>query len=163
MYLTITYLDLDCPKPYGLIGSIEVQGYRKVNSMSESVNEKTVKSFIDGINRQNIKALENLFSEDLVVIYPDLRKEDKTDYLKHWAHEWGAFPDGYATIEHILSKGDIVMTEWHWKGTWKKEYQGRPPTNKAYESIPGVFVIELENAKIKLIRYYWLPQLLFSS
>lgn len=53
-----------------------------------------------------------------------------------------------------ICQRNLVAAEFDWKATNKGEYHGNPPTNKVYEA-PCVMVFELENAEIKLARYYF--------
>ena len=121
-------------------------------------NEKVVRYLVDAINRHDVEAVLDLCTDDVVVIYSNLRRLYKEEYGTDLAHEWETIPDTSLQIMSLISNGDIVVLEWYWKGTRTGEYHGRPATNKMYEA-PGVFIIELEKGKIKLVKYYWNPAL----
>jgi steroid delta-isomerase-like uncharacterized protein len=117
-------------------------------------NERVVKELWDASNRQDMETLANLLSDDLVFIRVHLTKQSKEEWLKELLHEWEAFPDAKTEIRTIMSKGNTVMTEADWRGTWKNEYLGRPPTNQVIE-FPVAYLFEVEEGKIKQIRSYW--------
>ena len=70
-----------------------------------------------------------------------------------------AFPDAKVEMRTIMSRGDTVIVEADFRGTWKNEYLRSPPTKQVYE-FPCVNLHEAENGKIKQLRGYWKTALL---
>ena len=126
--------------------------------MSESENERIVRVFFEVYNRHEQESMFDVWSDDLEVITPTLRKLDKEGFKEEMLHERSAFSDAQMTLRNLTSKGNIVAVETDWKGTQTGEYLGRSPTNITYEA-PGAWIFELENSLINRIRYYFNPAL----
>jgi predicted ester cyclase len=58
-----------------------------------------------------------------------------------------AFPDSHTNIEHIIAENDLVVVFLNGIGTYKGEFQGRPPTNKQV-NIRSADLYRIENEKI---------------
>ena len=129
--------------------------------MTETENERVVRDFWGAVNRHDIDGIINLLTDDFNVVYSNLRRLNKDEYRRDLVHEFDAL-GSQIRIETMLSKGDTVVTECVWKGTHKKEYQGRPATNKTSEA-PGAYFFELKDNKIRLIKYYWNPSTVFDA
>jgi steroid delta-isomerase-like uncharacterized protein len=124
-----------------------------------SENEMVVQAFIDAINEHDIEAIAKQLSDDVKVVYSSLRVLNKEEYLNDFVHEFEAL-ESKLRIDTFISKGNIVVLEWYWWGVHMKDYHGRPATGKTLEA-PGVFLFVLKGKKIKLIKYYWTPSLVF--
>ena len=128
--------------------------------MSESENEKVVREMVDAVNRHDVEAFLEYCADDVVAIYSSLnRYEGKEEWGRDLAHEWETVPDTNLRIMSMISGGNTVVLEWYWKGTITGDYHGIPATNKTYEA-PGVWIIEFEKGKVKLVKYYWNPALM---
>ena len=57
-----------------------------------------------------------------------------------------AFPDFYATIEHLIAEGDQVVLHMTWTGTQEGEFMGIPPTGKRI-SINVIDILGLAEGK----------------
>jgi predicted ester cyclase len=127
--------------------------------MSIIENEIVVRGFIESFdNAYDLESARKFLTNNCEIIYPNLSKLNKEDYLKDLKYESTAFSNVSIKIDFIVSKGNKVVTECSWIGTRTGEYRGIEPSNVTYEA-PGVFIFEVENGKITLLKYYWNPTL----
>ena len=118
-------------------------------------------AFIEAINRHDIEGIGKVLSDNVTIIFPSLRKIIKEEYLEDFVHEFEAL-NSKLRIDSIVSKDNTVALEYYWWGEHRKEYHGRPATGKSLEC-PGAFFFELKDNKIKVIKYYWNPSLVFDK
>jgi len=100
--------------------------------MATEENKAIVRRFVEEVqNRQNLGALNELFSPDFVdhsgiSTLPPTLDGTKQFFTKLFT----AFPDISATIHDQVADGDKVVTRKTFQGTHQGEYMGIPPTGK---------------------------------
>jgi predicted ester cyclase len=58
-----------------------------------------------------------------------------------------AFPDFYATVEHLIAEGDLVVLHMTWTGTQEGEFMGIPPTGNRI-SVNVIDIIRVANGEL---------------
>jgi len=66
---------------------------------------------------------------------------------------YASFPDVRIRVDRMVSQGNTVVAEATITGTHKGEYLGIPATGKSIE-LPFVHIYDLEDGKVKLMKYY---------
>jgi steroid delta-isomerase-like uncharacterized protein len=57
-----------------------------------------------------------------------------------------AFPDLQFTVEEQIAEGDMVVTRWTARGTYRGELQGRPAAGKQI-TVPGIGIARIVDSK----------------
>lgn len=122
--------------------------------MTERENEQTVRGWFEAYNRRDIDTMMGLCADDCIAIYPTLREYDKNAWRQDLAVEVRAFPDAEVRLLSLIAQDEQVAAEFSWKAAQKGEYRGNPPDNQTYQ-FPCVLIFDLEQAKLKSVRYYW--------
>ena len=99
--------------------------------MSTEQNKALVRQLVEEvINQGNISMIDELAIPDFVEHeelppgIPPGREAPKALF----SMLLNAFPDFYATIEHLIAEGDQVVLHMTWTGTQEGEFMGIPPT-----------------------------------
>jgi predicted ester cyclase len=99
--------------------------------MSIEENKAIVRrAYEEGMNRRDMRIIEEAFSPDYVNYFPAGQGEVRgIDEFKKvlWAF-LTAFDDLTFTVEDILGEGDEVALRWSARGVHTGEYRGIPPT-----------------------------------
>lgn len=107
---------------------------------SHTNNEKVIQSLIDAINSKHIERMDELFSEDAVMDWP--QSGEKIIGGDNRRGVYNAFPAlPTITPKRIVSNGDLVVAE------ALMDYGGSK-TN-------GVFIFEFKDGKIAKETAYW--------
>ena len=122
--------------------------------MTESENEKIVEKIFEAINSQDWDAMMNHYADDMTVVWDEGTIADKEQERKSLEWATDAFAPFRTRVDRMISQGNTVVVEWTNTATHKSELFGIPATNKRYE-ISGVFIIDFEDGKVKLLKYYW--------
>ncbi len=122
--------------------------------MSAIENLEVVRKFCEAYSRGDPKAMMALCSDDCIAVYPTLVRYDKDMWARLLTEELEAFPDASIRILTPVAQDDKVAIEFGWKATHKGTVRGVPPTNRAFD-LPCMLLFELENGKLKLVKYYW--------
>jgi steroid delta-isomerase-like uncharacterized protein len=108
-------------------------------------NKAIVRRYLDEIvNRRNLTAFENFFSED--VVFNDVR--NFTTHLPAFMLAiQNAFPDHHLTIGDQIAEGDKVVTRVTFHGTHKGAFNGIGATGKRLEWA-GIAIDRIANGKV---------------
>ena len=121
--------------------------------MSENENERVVQKIFEAYKRRDIDDYISYFADDSIWVLPDGTRLDKNMHAG-MRGDFAAFPDTNWYIEHMVSKGNIVVAEWTLIATHKGVFLGIPATNKKVE-MQGVSIFQFESGKVKLYKDYW--------
>ena len=99
--------------------------------MSTEQNKALVNRLVEEVlNQHNVSVIDEIASPDFVeheALPPGIppgREAPKALF----SMLLNAFPDFYATIEHLIAEGDQVVLHMTWTGTQEGEFMGIPPT-----------------------------------
>jgi limonene-1,2-epoxide hydrolase len=110
-------------------------------------NEKIIVEFVNAWSRLDAKELSSFFAEDGIYhnipIEPVEGKKNIEDFINNFSASWA---DTNWDIIHIISKGDIVITE--------RLDRTQTQSGKSVE-LPCVGIFELQDGKIKIWRDYF--------
>ena len=121
--------------------------------MSGSDNESYVLKGFEAFNRQDIDAIMEQLTEDFAYISVTRYRMDKEEYRKFIDVMYASFPDVRIRVNRTVSQGNTVVVEATITGTHKGDYLGIPATGKSIE-LPAVYICDLEEDKLKLMKYY---------
>jgi steroid delta-isomerase-like uncharacterized protein len=94
------------------------------------MNKILIQSFIQEVfNKHNLTALDKYYAPNVTYHNPTTG-QGRQGFKQVLASFFSAFPDIYATIEHIVAENHVVLVFLNWTGTHKGEFQGIPATNK---------------------------------
>jgi len=122
--------------------------------LTESENEKIVEKIFEARNSQDWDAMMSHYADDVTVIKVLGTIWDKEQERKFMVSIADAYGPMESRVDRMISQGNTVVVEWTNTATHKSEWFGIPATNKRWE-IPGVFIIDFEDGKVKLLKYYW--------
>jgi len=99
--------------------------------MSEE-NKAVIRRLVEAVNNQDIKAIENVYTPDLVYYGTgELAKADRNTFVQFLSAMIAGFPDLRLTIDDLLADEDKVVYRLTIQGTHTAEMMGIPATNKA--------------------------------
>lgn len=103
----------------------------------EAKNKERIRAFVDAINRQDWRALEQLTA-------PGFRRhstaagqhsvESRDDLISFLKKEYEAFPDGQEVIEDLVAEGNKVAARQRFMGTQTGPLGDYPPSGKIMSS-----------------------------
>lgn len=105
-------------------------------------------------NRNDLDAMMENFSDDMIHISASGTRYDKKGMLEAIALLLSIFPDARIRADRMVTHAYAVWVEFTFTGTHKKELFGIPATEKEIE-IPGVWILDFEDSKVKLCKEYW--------
>lgn len=113
---------------------------------------ETVRAFYDVANRlANGEALvpddERLLAPEFRAIAPGMPPMDRDGFLRFTTEFAESFPGFSITIDDLVVGDDLVATRVTWRGTHLGEFQGIPPTGRAFE-VMGMHFDRLADGKI---------------
>ena len=126
--------------------------------MAERRNEAIWQDFFEAYNRRDVDAIMKLCADDCVAIYPDLTRYSKNEWRSMFGKEFQAFPDAQVRNVSVISQGDRVAIEFDWTATQQQTYaQGELEwsTVGVTFDIPCVFIADMKDGCLKLVKYYW--------
>ena len=116
--------------------------------MSIEENKEIVRRYQEIYNRNDLDALSEVVSEDLLTpkIMPGIPTGMEGAKAAHRIMLAG-FPDYQTTIDDLFAEGDKVAARITMSGTNTGSFMGIPPTGK-YVSFTGIYIARLANGKI---------------
>jgi steroid delta-isomerase-like uncharacterized protein len=107
-----------------------------------------VRRYFDAANRDDLAALDDLLSPDVIDhgAYPG-QAAGRDGFKQFFAFWRTAFPDLVYTIEDEIADGDRVVVRWTARGTHRGMYHGVAPTGKRV-TMSGIQINRLANGKI---------------
>src|SRR5262245_35756080 len=102
--------------------------------MTSYHNKAVVRAFVEAINRQDWRRLDDLLAPDFVrhsttFGQPRIRsREQLRDFL---AAEAGTFPDAHETIHLLVAEGDLVAVHSAFRGTQRGPMGPFPATGRS--------------------------------
>jgi len=115
---------------------------------------RAVEKIFKAWNRNDLDAMMDNFSDDMICISASGTRYDKKGMLEAIAWILSIFPDARIRADRMVSQAYAVWVEFTFTGTHKKELFGIPATEKEIE-ISGVWILDFEDSKVKLCREYW--------
>ena len=115
---------------------------------------RAVEKIFEAWNRHDLDVMMDNFSDDMIRIGASGTRYDKKGMLEDMAWFLSIFPDARTRVDRMVSQGYAVWVEFTITGTHKKELFGIPATDKEIE-IPGVWILDFEDSKVKLCKEYW--------
>ena len=125
--------------------------YNQLKADKEYV-ESNVKMYSDVWNsvflEKNIDLVtsEN-FHEDVTVVTSNGDVTGLENFKGYYANYLNGFSDGEFTAVHVFSQGDMLVKQWHFKGTHDGEFFGIPATNKQLD-LTGTTIVKLKVGKV---------------
>jgi len=116
----------------------------------EEKNTAAMKGLYEELNKGNLKAIDELFTDNFRFHYLGSdtgMSMDKAGMSRGMAEFLTAFPDLQVTIPDLIAKGDKVWAYTIMRGTHKGEFMGWKPTGKKIE-VEGVEIARLVNGKV---------------
>jgi ketosteroid isomerase-like protein len=115
----------------------------------EQQNEALVRAVFDGLNKRNEAIYQELYAPEYRWYFPannpkGMTREEEAGFVKLL---WAAFPDIRWQVVEMLAGGDRIEVRFAVRGTHTNEYQGLPPTGKAFES-GGVWTGRIKDGKL---------------
>jgi len=102
--------------------------------MTSDHNKAVVRAFVEAINQQDWRRLDDLLAPDFVrhsttFGQPQIRsREQLRDFL---AGEAGTFPDAHETIHFLVAEGDLVAVHSAFRGTQRGPIGPFPATGRS--------------------------------
>ena len=125
----------------------------KTQAAVEQQNMALVTKTFDELNKKNADVYQELYAPDYGWYFPannpkPLTREEEAGFVKLL---WAGFPDIRWQLVEMFAGGDRVMVRFAVRGTHTNEYQGLPPTGKAFES-GGVWTGRINDGKLVEVR-----------
>ena len=126
-------------------------------SMSTEQNKTVVRAFVEAINRQDWRSLDELIAPDFVRHSsasgpPPIRSRDQLrDFL---AGEAITFPDGCETIHFMLAEGDMVAVHSDFRGT-QRGPMGPYPASGRTLSAAFISIYRIADGRIAEVWVEW--------
>tara|TARA_A100001011_G_scaffold144422_1_gene152606 strand:- start:17366 stop:17866 length:501 start_codon:yes stop_codon:yes gene_type:complete len=111
-----------------------------VNMYSDVWNAVFSEKNIDLVTSEN-------FHEDVTVVTSNGDVTGLENFKGYYANYLNGFSDGEFTIVHVFSQGDMLVKQWHFKGTHDGEFFGIPATNKKLDLI-GTTIVKMKDGKV---------------
>ena len=117
--------------------------------MSIEENKNIVRRYQDIYNSNNLEALTEVVSEDLLTpkIMAGVPQGIEGAKAAHQIMLTG-FPDYQTVIDDLIAEGDKVAARITMSGTNKGSFMGIPPTGK-FISFTGMYIARIANGKIE--------------
>jgi predicted ester cyclase len=116
--------------------------------MSNAENKKIVRRYQEIYNSNDLEALGEVVSEDLLTpkIMPGIPSGMEGAKAAHRIMLAG-FPDYQTVIDDLVAEGDKVVARITMSGTNTGNFMGIPPTRKRV-SFTGIYIARIANGKI---------------
>lgn len=116
--------------------------------MSNAENKKIVRRYQEIYNSNDLEALGEVVSEDLLTpkIMPGIPSGMEGAKAAHRIMLAG-FPDYQTVIDDLVAEGDKVAARITMSGTNTGNFMGIPPTGK-HVSFTGIYIARIANGKI---------------
>ena len=116
--------------------------------MSNAENKKIVRRYQEIYNSNDLEALGEVVSEDLLTpkIMPGIPSGMEGAKAAHRLMLVG-FPDYQTVIDDLVAEGDKVAARITMSGTNTGNFMGIPPTGK-HVSFTGIYIARIANGKI---------------
>jgi len=116
--------------------------------MSNAENKKIVRRYQEIYNSNDLEALGEVVSEDLLTpkIMPGIPSGMEGAKAAHRLMLVG-FPDYQTVIDDLVAEGDKVAARITMSGTNTGSFMGNPPTGK-HVSFTGIYIARIANGKI---------------
>ncbi len=116
--------------------------------MSVEENKALVRRFWDAFKRNDVAALEEVTSQDVVYhTAPPGLSAGIQGYRELMAMYFSSFPDLQITVDDMIAEGDKVVTRFTGRGTHRGDFMGAAPTGKQGE-IGGISIIRVTGGKV---------------
>jgi predicted ester cyclase len=102
-----------------------------------SENKALVRRLVEAINRNDLEAVDELFSPELAKV----ARRSFTDFRS-------AFPDWHQEITDLIAEGDKVVALFACSGTHRGTWRGVAPTNARFERVPEVYRFTFSEGRI---------------
>lgn len=119
-------------------------------------------AFEQGIHLYNagdIDAYAQEYTEDAVLVRPEVTVVGRAAIGELWRREKAMFPDRTLRIDALLAQGDLVMAEWTWTGTnagarTAPDGSLLPPSGRRVQ-LRGMELAQMRDGRICSYRMYW--------
>ena len=111
-----------------------------VNMYSDVWNAVFSEKNIDLVTSEN-------FHEDVTVVTSNGDVTGLENFKGYYANYLNGFSDGEFTIVHVFSQDDMLVKQWHFKGTHDGEFFGIPATNKTLD-LTGTTIVKMKDGKV---------------
>jgi steroid delta-isomerase-like uncharacterized protein len=120
-------------------------------------NKEIVREFLSAVNRRDLDAMDQWFSEDLVrhcQATPDVNVRSLQDFKDFLEDDFKVCPDSEQIINRLVAEGDYVAGHVTYVGTQTGQMGPFPPSNKKME-LDYFSILRFENGKIVEIWVTW--------
>ena len=141
--LIISFFVIGCAKnneEYNQLKADKEYVESNVNMYSDVWNAVFSEKNIDLVTSEN-------FHEDVTVVTSNGDVTGLENFKGYYANYLNGFSDGEFTIVHVFSQGDMLVKQWHFKGTHDGEFFGIPATNKTLD-LTGTTIVKMKDGKV---------------
>ena len=126
----------------------ELEKY-KAQAKTEEQNREIVKRFFEGLNKGNLKIMDELYAPEYSWYYSSTTPKPMTrqETIKFFGMFLKAFPDANWTIQGLFPVGDRIIAWLTVGGTHKGEFQGILATGNRV-GFNGFDMFRIQNGKI---------------
>jgi steroid delta-isomerase-like uncharacterized protein len=93
-------------------------------------NADLIRWSFDAINRRDLAALRQLWTDATVERFPDRTCHGADEVAGYFEEAFAAIPDWHMEVRAIVAEGDDVFAQWHLTGTHEGPLLGIAPTGK---------------------------------
>jgi steroid delta-isomerase-like uncharacterized protein len=113
-------------------------------------NKTLVQRFVEkAFDKGNLDVADEVYASGFVSHESGGSVERDPAYVKQFVGRYrGAFPNGHATAEDVISEGDRVVYRWTLRGTHRGEHMGIPLT-EGQVRIVGITLDRVSGGKIE--------------
>lgn len=116
--------------------------------MSVEDNKALVRRFWDAFSRNDVAALEEVTSQDVVYhTAPPGLSAGIQGYRELMAMYFSSFPDLQITVDDVIAEGDKVVTRFTSRGTHGGEFMGIAPTGKPI-TVGGISIVRVAGGTV---------------
>ena len=114
---------------------------------AEVSSGELVRRALDALNRHDIEALKQFWTEETVERFPDRTCRGAEEIAAYFEEAFAALPDWHMEILAVVEEGEDVLVHWHLGGTHRGPVLGIEPTGKRLE-IDGMDHFVVREGKI---------------
>ena len=114
---------------------------------TEASSGELVRQALDALNRHDIEALKEFWTEETVERFPDRTCRGAEEIAAYFEEAFAALPDWNMEILAVAESGEDVLVHWHLSGTHRGPVLGIEPTGKRL-AIDGMDHFVVRDGKI---------------
>jgi len=96
----------------------------------EASNGELVRWAFEALNRRDVEALKQFWTEETVERFPDRTCRGAEEIAAYFEDAFAAIPDWNMEVVALVEQGEDVLVQWHLTGTHEGPLLGIEPTGK---------------------------------